>query len=101
MQIRDRIFGAPVSDTVIEIFRKLQEGVADVNPLDPVSDKIDTTAYLGDRTPFARLWTGVSVIGYNKKNEDYKEGDVWTENKKTWTIKNGIINKMHMSQINK
>tara|TARA_Y100000031_G_scaffold70586_1_gene78235 strand:+ start:735 stop:4307 length:3573 start_codon:yes stop_codon:yes gene_type:complete len=69
MQIRDRIFGAPVSDTIIEIFRKLQEGVADVNPLDPVSDKIDTTAYLGDRTPFARLWTGVSVIGYNKKKK--------------------------------
>jgi len=70
MQIRDRIFGAPVSDTIIEIFRKLQEGVADVNPLDPVSDKIDTTAYLGDRTPFARLWTGVSVIGFNKKNRE-------------------------------
>ena len=29
-------------------------------------------------------------IGYNKKQEDYKEGDVWTENRKTWTIKNGI-----------
>ena len=33
--------------------------------------------------------TGIQ-IGYNKKTEDYKEGDVWTENKKTWTIKNGI-----------
>ena len=29
-------------------------------------------------------------IGYNKKQIEYKEGDVWTENKKTWTIKNGI-----------
>ena len=29
-------------------------------------------------------------IGYNKKVKDYKEGDIWTENKKTWTIKNGI-----------
>ena len=29
-------------------------------------------------------------IGYKKHTEDYKEGDVWTENKKTWTIKNGI-----------
>ena len=29
-------------------------------------------------------------IGYNKKRIDYKEGDIWTENKKTWTIKNGI-----------
>ena len=29
-------------------------------------------------------------IGYNKKTEDYKEGNVWTEGRKTWTIKNGI-----------
>ncbi len=29
-------------------------------------------------------------IGYKKKQKEYKEGDVWTENKKTWTIKNGI-----------
>ena len=37
--------------------------------------------------------TGASTgtqIGYNKKTEDYKEGDIWTEGKKTWTIKNGI-----------
>ncbi len=37
--------------------------------------------------------TGASTntqIGYNKKIKDYKEGDIWTENKKTWTIKNGI-----------
>ena len=33
--------------------------------------------------------TGIQ-IGYNKKIEDYKEGDIWTEGKKTWTIKNGI-----------
>ena len=29
-------------------------------------------------------------IGYSKKIEEYKEGDVWTEDRKTWTIKNGI-----------
>ena len=33
--------------------------------------------------------TGTQV-GYSKKTEDYKEGDIWTVNKKTWTIKNGI-----------
>ena len=31
-----------------------------------------------------------SQIGYKKKIIERKEGDVWTENKKTWTIKNGI-----------
>ena len=38
-------------------------------------------------------------IGYNKKAKDYKEGDVWTENKKTWTIKNGI--KQTVSKLDK
>tara|TARA_R110002051_G_scaffold196059_1_gene263880 strand:+ start:1161 stop:1748 length:588 start_codon:yes stop_codon:yes gene_type:complete len=29
-------------------------------------------------------------IGYGKNEEDHKEGDIWIEGKKTWTIKNGI-----------
>ena len=29
-------------------------------------------------------------VGYTKKRVDYKEGDVWVENKKTWKIKDGI-----------
>jgi hypothetical protein len=38
-------------------------------------------------------------VGYNTKQKDYKEGDVWTENKKTWTIKNGI--KQTISKLDK
>ena len=38
-------------------------------------------------------------IGYKKKQVEYKEGDVWTENKKTWTIKNGI--KQPISKLDK
>ena len=33
--------------------------------------------------------TGIQ-IGYKTKQKNYKEGAVWKENKKTWTIKNGI-----------
>ena len=33
--------------------------------------------------------TGVQV-GYTKQSQDYKEGDIWEENGKQWTIKNGI-----------
>ena len=29
-------------------------------------------------------------VGYNKKQEFYDEGDIWKENGRTWTIKNGI-----------
>jgi hypothetical protein len=32
----------------------------------------------------------VTQVGYTKEQIDYKEGDVWEENSKTWTIKNGI-----------
>jgi len=36
----------------------------------------------GDRTQIQ--------AGYEKKNQDHKEGDVWEEDGKKWTIKNGI-----------
>lgn len=29
-------------------------------------------------------------VGYNKQKGDYKEGDIWEENGKQWTIKNGL-----------
>jgi hypothetical protein len=32
----------------------------------------------------------VTQVGYSRKQEEHKEGDVWEENGKTWTIKNGI-----------
>ena len=38
-------------------------------------------------------------IGYKKIIKKYKEGDIWTENKKTWTIKNGI--KQTISKLDK
>ena len=28
--------------------------------------------------------------GYSKAHRSYKEGDIWEESGKTWTIKNGI-----------
>ena len=38
-------------------------------------------------------------IGYSTKQKDYKEGDVWTEGRKTWTIENGI--KQTVSKLDK
>jgi uncharacterized C2H2 Zn-finger protein len=31
-----------------------------------------------------------SGIGYTKKEEFHQEGDIWTENNRTWTIRDGI-----------
>ena len=33
--------------------------------------------------------TGVQS-GYTKQSQDYQEGDIWEENGKQWTIKNGL-----------
>ena len=38
-------------------------------------------------------------VGYKKEVKEYKEGDVWTEGRKTWTIKNGI--KQTISKLDK
>jgi len=46
--------------------------------------------------------TGASTgtqVGYNKKEANHKEGDVWKEGRKTWTIKNGI--KQTLSKLDK
>ena len=40
------------------------------------------TGNAGDRTQIQSGW--------EKKNTDYSEGDIWEENGKQWTIKNGI-----------
>lgn len=40
------------------------------------------TGKTGDRTAIQ--------TGYEKQTRDYKEGDVWEENGKAWTIKNGL-----------
>ena len=40
------------------------------------------TKKYGDKT--------IDGVGYQKAEEFHKEGDVWEENDRTWTIKNGI-----------
>jgi hypothetical protein len=40
------------------------------------------TGKTGDKTQI--------LSGYEKSNKDYKEGDIWKEDGKNWTIKNGI-----------
>ncbi len=38
-------------------------------------------------------------IGYTKSDEDHKEGDVWVEDGRDWTIKNGI--KQNVTKLDK
>jgi hypothetical protein len=38
-------------------------------------------------------------IGYSKEDQDYTEGDIWIENGRTWTIKDGI--KQNITKLDK
>lgn len=45
----------------------------------------------GDRT--------TQGVGYSKQKEEYKEGDIWEENGRKWTIENGI--KQNITRLDK
>ena len=38
-------------------------------------------------------------IGYTKETQDYTEGDIWTEDGRTWTIKDGV--KQNITKLDK
>jgi hypothetical protein len=61
------------------------------NPRDVQRMRNIITGKTGDRTQIQ--------TGWEKNNQDHKEGDVWEENSKTWTIKNGI--KMTVTKLDK
>jgi hypothetical protein len=49
------------------------------------------TKKYGDKT--------ISSIGYDKIDKEYNEGDIWEEDGRKWTIKNGI--KQNITKLNK
>ena len=89
MNLSNRIFGTNVNSKIREYFDDLQKGTFEIKPGEPVSSHSDTGTYLGDRIPYARMWTAVNVsdsgsrdAGQNfvyvindNKNESYNELD--------------------------
>ena len=60
--IKNRVFGAPVSEDVKDFFKNLQKGIFDIDPTDSI-EAGKYKDYLGDRTPFVRMWSAVQVSG--------------------------------------
>ena len=66
---KDRVFGANVSSEVIEIFKKLEGGGLTGTSDDILSERKPTyEGYLGDRTPFARMWTALLVTKVDEED---------------------------------
>jgi len=65
MDLSKKIFGSNIDPEIQEYFKNLQKGTFDIQPGDPLSDTSfdsSTQTYLGDRTPYARMWTAVNDV---------------------------------------
>ena len=61
MDLSKKVFGANVSKEIQDYFRDLQQGDFEIKPGDPISETSDKKDYLGNRTPYARMWVAVNV----------------------------------------
>ena len=78
MDISKRVFGSNVSEKIRNYINKLQEGTFDIQPGEEVSVNFDTQTYIGDRTPYSRMWTSITKSKV-KWGEDPKDNT-----KKKW-----------------
>lgn len=66
IKFSDKVFGANVEKKIIDIFDNLQKGSFDQKPLSQTAPTHQD--YLGDRTPFARMWSA-NLISGSKRQE--------------------------------
>jgi len=61
MDLSKKVFGSNVKPEIIEYFKALQEGRLDIQPNEVITGGIPYEKYLGDRTPYVRMWTAVNI----------------------------------------
>ena len=70
MDLSKKIFGSNIDPKIQEYLKNLQKGTFDIQPGDPLTGDTSfdssTQTYLGDRTPYARMWTAVNVVSIQK-----------------------------------
>ena len=71
-QFKKRVFGENVSKEVIEEFKKLAGGGLDGTSLQPLETRKPTfKKYLGERTPFSRMWCAVNINTLDDKAKNH------------------------------
>mgnify|MGYP005991219471 FL=1 len=75
MDISKRVFGSNVDQKVQNHIKKLQGEVLQQSPNESVQGNIDYS-YIGNRTPYARMWTAVNVASVIRVTD--------SDNKKKW-----------------
>ena len=66
MDISKRVFGSNVSKKIRNYINKLQEGTFDIQPGEEVTVDFNAQTYLGERTPYSRMWTSVQITKLEK-----------------------------------
>jgi len=69
VKFSDRVFGSNVNQSIIDIFDNLQKGSLDIEPLGEAKPEFQD--YLGERSPFARMWSATLVSGSERKEIIY------------------------------
>ena len=70
MDISKKVFGSNVSKEIRDYFNDIQDGSV-IEPGQPIPTKQPN--YLGDKTPFARMWTIVKKTSFEVKEVDGKK----------------------------
>ena len=77
MDLSKKVFGSNVDEDIRKHINKLQQGNFEIKPSDPVDPKLES--YLGDRTPYVRMWTAVNVKKVKKVKDDKTGKYKWVE----------------------
>jgi len=73
-KFKDRVFGSNVDKKIIDIFDNLQKGSFQTEPLDEAQPTHQD--YIGDRTPFARMWTALLVQSNPEDDGTYTSEEI-------------------------
>jgi hypothetical protein len=70
MDLSKKIFGSNIDPEIQEYFKNLQKGTFDIQPGEPADVSYNRDTYLGNRTPYARMWTAVNVSEVERDIKD-------------------------------
>ena len=86
MDLSNKVFGSNVDPKIRKYFEDLQKGSFTAEPNESlvkpgnVVSMPDYTTYLGDRNPYARMWTAVNISEPNKEDKGENKVFVINEN---------------------
>ena len=102
MDLSKKIFGSNIDPKIQEYLKKLQEGSFEIKPGDPITGtSLDskTETYLGDRTPFARMWTAVNVVEVVPIPRSKKYKPIGTGNNSVYIVNDNTLNSYEYTEL--